>query len=65
MTDALLDRSTLSKFAGLALGIMIGGPLGPLVFGVTGLGDATRLPSSIWVRVHDGRPHSRRGGRWG
>ena len=39
MTDELLDRSTLSKFAALALGIMIGGPLGPLVFGVTGLSD--------------------------
>ena len=37
MADQPMDRTTLAKFAGLVLGIIIGGPLGPIVFGVTGL----------------------------
>ncbi len=32
MPDDRLEKSTLVKFAGLALGIAIGGPIGPIVF---------------------------------
>jgi osmotically-inducible protein OsmY len=49
MTDALLDKSTLRKFAGLALGIMIGGPLGPLGFGITGLSDPAAATAGSFV----------------
>ena len=38
MPDVRLDRATIAKFAGLALGIMLGGVLGPIVFGPLGMG---------------------------
>jgi osmotically-inducible protein OsmY len=37
MPDHLPEKSTLVKFAGLALGILIGGPIGPIVFTPVGL----------------------------
>jgi len=38
MPDVRPDRATLAKFAGLALGVMLGGVLGPIVFGPLGMG---------------------------
>jgi hypothetical protein len=38
MAGDWVEKSALVKFAGLALGIMIGGPLGPVVFTPLGLG---------------------------
>jgi osmotically-inducible protein OsmY len=37
MGDDRLQKSSLVKFAGLALGILIGGPIGPIVFTAAGL----------------------------
>jgi osmotically-inducible protein OsmY len=37
MDDDWLEKSSLVKFAGFALGILIGGPIGPLVFKPAGL----------------------------
>jgi len=37
MNEQPMDKRLLAKFAGLGAGIMIGGPMGPIVFGVTGL----------------------------
>jgi BON domain-containing protein len=37
MGDDRLEKSSLVKFAGLALGIVIGGPVGPIVFTPAGL----------------------------
>src|SRR5258708_33937327 len=41
MNEQPMDKRLLAKFAGLGAGIMIGGPMGPIVFGVTGLNDPT------------------------
>ena len=38
MPDLRRDRATLAKFSGLALGIMLGSVLGPIVFGPVGMG---------------------------
>ena len=38
MPDLRPGRDTLAKFGGLALGIMIGGVVGPIVFGPLGIG---------------------------
>ncbi len=40
MPDLRQDRATLGKFSGLALGIMLGSLLGPIVFGPIGMGPA-------------------------
>jgi len=41
MRELPYQRKALAKLAGLAAGIMIGGPMGPVMFGVTGLSDPT------------------------
>lgn len=38
MPDLRQDRATLAKFSGLALGIILGGVLGPIVFAPIGIG---------------------------
>ena len=38
MGDDRLEKSSVVKFVGLALGILIGGPIGPIVFTPAGLG---------------------------
>src|SRR5262245_54593359 len=38
MPDLRPDKATLAKFSGLALGVMLGGVLGPIVFGPIGMG---------------------------
>ena len=38
MPDLRPDRATLARFSGLALGVMLGGVLGPIVFGPIGMG---------------------------
>ena len=38
MPDLRPDRATLARFSGLALGIVLGGVLGPIVFGPIGMG---------------------------
>jgi hypothetical protein len=45
MPDLRPDRATLAKFSGLALGVMLGGVLGPIVFGPIGMG----LPAAASV----------------
>jgi osmotically-inducible protein OsmY len=41
MRDTQFDKPGLARFAGLMLGVMIGGTIGPVVFRVTGLNDPT------------------------
>lgn len=38
MGDDRLEKSSVVEFVGLALGILIGGPIGPIVFTPAGLG---------------------------
>ena len=45
MPDLRPDRAALAKFSGLALGVMLGGVLGPIVFGPIGMG----LPAAASV----------------
>ena len=49
MTDDLLEKSTLVKFAALALGIMVGGPIGPIVFTPLGLNVPTAATAGCFV----------------
>ncbi len=47
MPDLRPDRATLARFSGLALGIMLGGVLGPIMFGPVGMGP----PAAASVRM--------------